>query len=168
MSGLYHKILVPLDGSEVANQALPYAQQLAQESGAELVLFCAVPNLQSEVTFRNNLPFVELKTDEQQYLVDHTTRWLQRLAENFSMHAIKAQSVIDVGDAANKIVDYAALEGIDMIVMSTHGRTGIARWTYGSVAAKVLARAECPVLLVRSKVSATSTNATTQVSARSS
>ena len=159
MAGLYNKILVPLDGSEVANQALPYAQQLAKESGAELVLFCVVPNLKSEVTVRNNMPYVELKMDEQQYLVDHATRWLQRLTDDFAVHTIKAQLVIDVGDAADSIVDYAAVEAIDMIVMSTHGRTGIARWTYGSVAAKVLAKAACPVLLVRSKVAGASTAA---------
>jgi hypothetical protein len=68
------------------------------------------------------------------------------------MHNIKAQSVIDVGEAAEKIIDYAVADNIDMIVMSTHGRTGVARRRYGSVAAKVLVAARCPVLLVRSQL----------------
>jgi nucleotide-binding universal stress UspA family protein len=152
MSGLYDRILIPLDGSEVANQALPHAQQLAAQSGAELVLLRVVPNLKSEVTIKNNLPYVELKVEQQQYLVDHATRWLQRLADDLEMQGIKAQVVTDVGEAAEKIVDYSVAGNIDMIVMSTHGRSGLARWRYGSVATKVMAAVKCPVLLVHSQL----------------
>jgi nucleotide-binding universal stress UspA family protein len=152
MSGLYNRILVPLDGSEVANQALPHAQQLAAQSGAELVLFRVVPNLESKVSIIGNMPYVELNVEQQQYLADHATGWLQRLADDLEVHGVKAQAVIDVGEAADRIVDYCMADNIDMIVISTHGRTGLARWRYGSVAAKVMAAATCPVLLVRSQL----------------
>jgi nucleotide-binding universal stress UspA family protein len=130
MSGLSSRILVPLDGSEVANQALPHAQQLAAQFGAELVLFRVVPSLKSEVSIKTNMPCVEPNVEQQQSLVDHATRWLQRLADDLEMHVIKAQAVIDVGEAAERIVDYSVTNNIDLIVMSTHGRTGLARWRY--------------------------------------
>jgi nucleotide-binding universal stress UspA family protein len=60
--------------------------------------------------------------------------------------------VVDLGEPGSKIVDYAAQNGIDLIVMCTHGRTGMRRWAYGSVASKVLAAATCPVVLVRSQL----------------
>ncbi len=149
MTGLYDRILVPLDGSEVANQALPYAQQLAEQSGAELVLFRVVPSLESVVAIQNNLPYVKLNLDQQQSLVDDAASWLQRLADNLQVHGIKAKAVTDVGEAADRIVDYSIAGKINMIVMSTHGRSGLARWRYGSVAAKVMTEAKCPLLLVR-------------------
>jgi nucleotide-binding universal stress UspA family protein len=152
MSGLYYRILVPLDGSEVANQALPHAQQLAAQSGAELVLFRVIPNLESKVSIIGNMPYVELNVEQQQYLADHATGWLQRLADDLEAHGIKAQAVIDVGEAAERIVDYSVADNIDMIVMSTHGRTGLARWRYGSVTAKVMDAATCPVLLIHSQL----------------
>jgi nucleotide-binding universal stress UspA family protein len=59
---------------------------------------------------------------------------------------------LDVGPAAEKIVDYANAHEIDLIVVNTHGRTGIRRWVLGSVAAKIVEAAPCPVLLIRAPV----------------
>ncbi|MCB0080347.1 MAG: universal stress protein [Caldilineaceae bacterium] len=66
----------------------------------------------------------------------------------YHLHIV-AETMIDIGDPAGKIVDYAAEHDIDLIVMSTHGHTGLTRWRYGSVTTKVLSEAPCPVLVVR-------------------
>ena len=62
---------------------------------------------------------------------------------------VDAVAEIDTGDPASRIIDYAADNAVDLIVMSTHGRTGLARWTHGSVANKVIQAAPCAVFTVR-------------------
>jgi nucleotide-binding universal stress UspA family protein len=152
MSGSYNTILVPLDGSEVANQALPHARQLAAKFDAELVLFRVVPDVKASVTLKEYLPALDLNLEHQQSLVDHAARWLQRLADEMALHHIRARPVVNVGEADDCILNYAVSDGVDLIVMSTHGHTGVARWMYGSVAAKVLTSVSCPVMLVHSQL----------------
>jgi nucleotide-binding universal stress UspA family protein len=76
---------------------------------------------------------------------------LEELSINLRFHHIAVKPIVQVGQAADEIVDYAQAHPIDLIVMSTHGRTGVQRWLMGSVASKVMAAAPCPVLLVRAK-----------------
>ncbi len=154
MTVTFKKILVPLDGSEVAAQALPLAEGVATQSAATLVLLEAVQDLRYEVRMAPNFQFSRPNEEQRQYLVDHATRWLERQAETLQHKHIPTEIVVELGDAADKIVDYAAHHGVDLIIMSTHGRTGLARWAYGSVASKVLAAAPCAVLLVRSQLPA--------------
>jgi nucleotide-binding universal stress UspA family protein len=151
MSDIYKKILVPLDGSKLASRALPYAKELAALSGARLIAFRVVPDLGEEYQVTSELQFVNIGLEEQQSTFDHATQWVQRQADDLRLQGITAEPVVDVGEAADRIVDYATVNDVDLIVMSTHGRTGLARWTYGSVASKVLAAAKCPVLLVRAQ-----------------
>jgi nucleotide-binding universal stress UspA family protein len=154
MSGLIDKILLPLDGSEIANQALPIAQQLAQQVGAELILMRVVAEERYEVKYRQTMPIYQLNAENQQLLVDHAMRWLERLADSLALHKIVARAVVDIGDPGEKILSYAAEDDVDLIVMSTHGRKGVPRLLHGSVTAKVLADAPCPVVLVRPQIAA--------------
>lgn len=149
MSLPYRRILLPLDGSETAAQALPHAQELAAQSGAELVLFQVIREQGDEMMFTPELQIRQPGVIQQEVLTEHASHVLQRLADSLALHKIPAKVILDTGDPAEKIVDYAANHAIDLIVMSTHGRTGLARWAYGSVAGKVLSAAPCPVLLVR-------------------
>lgn len=165
MSTLYKKILVPLDGSDLAAQALPHAEKIAADSGAKLILLRVVENnphfalapaamvgagLTTGVG-TGNVGLVMLPTDDDAHrqAMDEAKQSLDLLAEELRYRQIDAEASIDTGDPATQIVDYAADNGVDLIVMSTHGRTGIRRWTYGSVAAKVLQAAPCAVMIVR-------------------
>jgi nucleotide-binding universal stress UspA family protein len=152
MSIPYRRILLPLDGSEIAKQALPYAQEQAAQSGAELMLLQVVPPQEDTPKFTQNLQISQPGLERQQYLVDHASRWLQQVADNLALHKIRAKVMLDIGDPAEKILDCAAQQGVDLIVISTHGRSGVARWAYGSVAGKVIGAAPCPVLLVRAQL----------------
>lgn len=149
MSVPFKKILLPLDGSETAAEAIPYAEELATLSGATLVLLQVVADKREEVQLTEDFK-VKLPTEQQLLAaVDHSTRMLQRFADELMWRKIPTEVVVDVGDTATKILDYAAHNNVDLIVMCTHGRTAVARWVYGSIANKVLSSAACPVLLVR-------------------
>ncbi|MEZ4663685.1 MAG: universal stress protein [Caldilineaceae bacterium] len=156
----YAKILLPLDGSQTAVQALPHAEAIAAALGARLILFEVVedaldimvtPSTGSAVGPGGTVGFGAYPPDVVAHTraMDEAKNFLDDLVATLKHRKINAVADIDTGEAADRIVDYAADHDVDLIVMSTHGRTGVQRWTYGSVAAKVLQAAPCPVLVVR-------------------
>lgn len=149
MAATYAKIMVPLDGSPLAAEALAPAQVLAKQYGAELILFRVVPNVQQNIEFTVEQKIKDWGGQHQARLVDEAGEALGILSEDLQIHGIEAHVVMGVGDPAAKIVDYVVDNNVDLVVMSTHGRTGLARWTYGSVARKVLDAVPCSVFLVR-------------------
>ena len=146
MTATYQKILVTLDGSTFAAQALPHAQAIAELSGAQLILFQVAHDVANFVEVMDDALDTGLR---QQRLIDQATEHLQELIDEFKLHKINVEAQVEVGDPAETIIHYAEQNQIELIVMSTHGRSGLARWVYGSVADKVLRAAHCPVLLVR-------------------
>ncbi len=164
MAPIYTKILVPLDGSELAAQALPRAEELARETGAQLILFRV---LEDSVRLMAALPtpggmgiggaegttmlgVVSVTVDDEAHrqAVTDATEALDELATSLHHRKVDAKAEIDTGDPAKQIVAYADAHDVDLIVMSSHGRTGLARLAYGSVANKVLQTAPCEVMVV--------------------
>lgn len=153
MSVQYKKILVPLDGSTLANQALHHAQMLATTLEAKLILFRAVEEAYTAIAVTRTATItIESEYDKQPVVMKQARQDLNKLIEQTELHNIHPQVAVETGDPAKTIVEYARDNEIDLIVMSTHGRTGLARLVYGSVAEKVLHTAACPVLLVRSTI----------------
>jgi len=137
---MYEKILIPLDGSELAEIALPYAEEMGVRLGSEITLLSVSDSAEAPEYHKHQV-----------YLdgvADSTKRGAKRYLE-MPEEAIKVEKAIVVGEPAEEIVDYAEKEGIDLIIMATHGRSGISRWTLGSVAEKVVRAGTTPVLLVR-------------------
>ena len=128
---MYQKILVPLDGSKVAEGALPYVKELARRFGSNAVLLTAC---EPENCFGRPLrAYLESSVDE-----------LHSLGIKASMETIE-------GEAAKVILDFAQGNDIDLIVVSTHGHGGASCiWPMGSIANKVLRRSHIPILLIRS------------------
>lgn len=146
----YQKIVVTLDGSALAEAALAHAEALAVPAAAELTLLRVVPNLAEEIRAAEPLLLGFKRLDvQQQKLVDEATHWLQRHVEQLQHRHVNAQAAVEVGQAAEKIVEYTQAHSTDVLVMSTHGYSGVQRWLVGSVATKVMMAAPCPVLLVR-------------------
>lgn len=146
----YKKIMVPLDGSTLSEQALPHATALARQNEAELILLRVTPYISEAIIAVDALPLDWQNLDEQQRrLIDEATQALQPIIVNLKFQQVEAKAIVEVGHAAEKIVEYAENHAADLIVMSTHGRTGLQRWLLGSVANKVASAAPCPVLLVR-------------------
>jgi nucleotide-binding universal stress UspA family protein len=143
------RILVPLDGSRLAEQALPCAMTLGRGLPAELVLFRAVsipPDVQEALDKAGLKPdplLGHLETDADEYL-EAMPYLLPKTGMSFS-------HVVRHGLAADAILDFVEQTDIQLIVMASHGYTGIKRWTHGSVAERVLQSASVPVLLVRAK-----------------
>jgi len=142
---MYKKILVPLDGSELAMKGLEEAEKLAQIFGAEIVLFQVVPFMPIYGSPELVTPLI---VDEKQK--ETAERYLHNLAEEEKKKGFKVTSMVKTGQqVAVEIIDFAKESGVELIVMCTHGRSGITRWVLGSVAHKVLTRAETPILLLR-------------------
>jgi nucleotide-binding universal stress UspA family protein len=142
------RILVPLDGSALAEQALPIAQRLARSTGAQLLLLQVLQELDAgskRMLFANeaeaDAAIAGWRADAEEYI--------QKIAGEPAMDGVVAVARTAVG-APEKVLGATIVdEDIDLVVMSTHGRTGLSRWYYGSIANKVLHSASCPLLLIR-------------------
>ncbi len=144
---MYKKILVPLDGSELAKKALEEAEKLANCFGAEITLFEVVPFMPIYGSPELVTPLI---VDEKQK--EAAEKYLSNLAEELKKEGFRVTATVKTGQqVAVEIIDFAKEAGVDLIVMCTHGRSGISRWVLGSVTLKVLTRAETPILLIRSK-----------------
>lgn len=143
----YKHILVPLDGSPLAELALPDAFGVAELSQAEVTLLQVVPPIEHVIAGEAEHPiFVDQQWEAKKLLAQD---YLHQVCERVGCPDITVHTVVEMGPAAESIIDYANYQPIDLVVMATHGRSGLQRWVYGSVADKVLRGAKQPVLLVR-------------------
>jgi len=144
---MYKKILVPLDGSELAKMALDQAEKLAKTFDAEIILFQVVPFMPIYGSPELVTPLI---VDEKQK--EAAEKYLLNLGEELKKRGLRVTVTVRTGQqVAVEIIDFAKEAGADLIIMCTHGRSGISRWVMGSVTLKVLTRAETPILLIRSK-----------------
>ncbi len=146
---MYKKMLVPLDGSALSETSLNHVITLVKGcSIPEVILIKAREPLDTGVRQRLNEELAQ-KLDEAYN--DETEEYLARIAEYLDSQGVSAKTVAIASSAANGILNYARENGVDIIVMSSHGRTGIARWAFGSVAEKVLRQSDIPVLVIPHK-----------------
>jgi len=144
---IFHKILAPLDGSDIGEAALPYAEILATNSVASISLLQVVsPPGTVEASLLGGPDWRKFV----KAMHDAGEDYLKNIIERLSDKGIKSTYEVITGDPADKIVEYANDKKASLIAMSTHGRTGLARWVLGSIADKVLHGARIPILLVRS------------------
>lgn len=136
---MFAKILVPLDGSPLAEKALPFAVYLAEHTGGSLVLVRAVDTWATTV---HDSIEKELERTPQ------AEAELAAVAARLASAGLAIEQEVHPGEAAAIIEHAAASTDVGLIVMSTHGRGGIARWAYGSVAERVLRSSSRPVLVV--------------------
>lgn len=153
---MYTRILVPLDGSRFAEQALPHALNIAAAGPVEIYLLSVAPLLDDQASSVVEMYPVYVYRD---YAMDHTSEteriklglqdYLDQVKRGINAAGHQVVSAIRLGQPAEEIITYAGENDCELIVMSTHGRSGIGRWVYGSVADKVLRGSTTPVLLVR-------------------
>ncbi len=144
----FKKILTPLDGSEFAETALEPALAIARSMAAEVVLFRvaeAIPRTHELI----KVP--DLYNDFVISAYREAGHYLKHLRARLRYDKISVRSRAASGGAARQIVDYAANNGVDLIVMSSHGRSGVDRWVHGSVTEKVLSGVSCAILIIRSQ-----------------
>jgi nucleotide-binding universal stress UspA family protein len=146
------RIMVPLDGSALARQALPLALELARPIQAELLLIQAIAGtIETYPGFpARGRPIPQL-AEVLEALRDQATSELGTQADALRARDIAVKTAIVNGHAAEVLVDEAEWHRVDLIVMATHGYSGLKRWALGSVADKVLHATTTPLLLVRSQ-----------------
>jgi nucleotide-binding universal stress UspA family protein len=138
-------ILVGLDGSLLAETILAYVSTLAKSLGAEVALLHVV-HLSEDM--QRGEPS-HLLQPAIQHAETQAREYLSRVAQRLTDSGLTVRSQVRVGDAATEIVRAAQQEGAELIALATHGRSGLQRWVYGSVAEKVLHTTSTPLLLVR-------------------
>jgi nucleotide-binding universal stress UspA family protein len=145
---MFKKILIPLDGSDLAEQALPVAFHLAKKMQSELILL--------SVARREPVAMVEpmgygtwLYEEKPISIREQLDTYLTKTVEKYAVADVPLTSLLKEGDEAGEIVDTAVSQEIDLIIMSTHGRSGLSRWFMGSITEKVMHQAPCPLLILR-------------------
>lgn len=141
---MFRKIIIPLDGSPLAENALRHVLQLAPPSSAELILVNVIETYRYSATTMEMAP-----VDVLRYLRSSIEAYMDNQRRQLEAQQYVVQAYIMEGDAAGGILEVAAATDADLIVMTTHGRSGVVRWTLGSVAERVLHNAQLPVWLVR-------------------
>lgn len=146
---MFTKIMVPLDGSELAEKALPKIVNLVKQLNASLTLLAVV-----EPGLRYLNPFdTELALTDEASLIEETEQYLtkvrQTLIEFGGLEAEKVRAIVTLGRPVEQIVDLTPFEDIDLLVMTTHARTGLSRLLMGSIATGVLRLVEVPVIMLR-------------------
>jgi nucleotide-binding universal stress UspA family protein len=137
---MYRRMLVPLDGSRLAEGILPHVQELAKSLAAELVLL--------RVAFAHAFPGGD-PIQAQVTAVQEAEDYVSGLAHTLQQEGVRTEAKVRYGDPVEEILDHVARDHIDLIAMATHGRTGLARVVLGSVAENVLRQTPVPMLLVR-------------------
>jgi nucleotide-binding universal stress UspA family protein len=145
---MYKTILVPLDGSKRAEARLPHVEEMAHRFAAKVVFMQVV---ESDIIFTTSYEALVLEAQAFEQRTKDATAYLTSLLVEFHKKGIEAKKFIEHGPIVETIIDLAAREGADLIAMSSHGRSGLARVFYGSVAAAVLQRVDRPLLLIRSR-----------------
>ena len=148
---MYSKILVPLDGSKRAEKILPHVEELARLYDAE-VLFLQVMECPRVVSGIVGAPFDEEQCREEfRRRKEDAESYLAAWQDRFQEKGIAARTSLRDGPIVEAILGTAERESSDLIALVSHGRTGLSRVFYGSVAAGVLHRADRPLLLIRSQ-----------------
>lgn len=166
---MFKKILVPCDGSELAQKAVfPHIEELAEALDAEIIILRVVrtPAGRSGTAFRAGAPEMPISlpvTPEDAHIARHPIFKDQEIASAEAearrsvAHAesmlrdkgINVRSEVLLGHPAEEIIEYAKGQNIDLIVMCSHGRSGVGRWVFGSVTEKVLRGSRTPILVIR-------------------
>lgn len=142
-------LIVPLDGSELAEAVLPYVHDFAKALNLNVILLRVV---EPPYSYMDYSEYSSMPVDFEKEKLDEAKVYLEQKASRLGQLGLKEAMVsFVVGKAADEIIDLAKNTPSSMIAISTHGRSGLGRWALGSVADKVVRSADVPVLIVRSK-----------------
>ena len=142
---MYKRVVVPLDGSPLAESMLRFVVDIAGPLDLEVVLLRVIRVLPRPVTESVSAAVL----DNAEYSSTDALEYLAPLAAELKRRGIRVRTQVRRGEPVEEIVDCAREVDADLIAMTTHGRSGLGRWLFGSVAEAVLREAEIPVFLMR-------------------
>jgi len=144
---MFKRILVPLDGSSRAEQALPAAVRIARASAGSIVLLQVV---NPPIDYGAGLaPVAMITEDYVDAVIAEEHSYLSGIAQSDVCRGVRTQAEVQFGLPAQQILGVAESQAVDLIFMGSHGRTGVTRWMLGSVAEQVISQSTVPVLVVR-------------------
>jgi nucleotide-binding universal stress UspA family protein len=141
---MYQKVLVPLDGSQLAECALPHVKKMAREGYVGEIILLHVIDIHP-IALVEGFDIATIQKSN----FDCSRSYLDQLQAQFRKEGIEVKTELLKGSAAQEIAEYANQQGVDLIVIATHGYTGMKRLMFGSVALMVLHESHVPVLLIR-------------------
>lgn len=146
---MYKKILAPLDGSELAECSLEHVKAIATGCSVPEVVLLRVIEPLSAATIASLAEaggsWVTQAEDENR---NQTKDYIAKMVSKLKREGIAVQAATPYGRADEEILKYSEKNGVDLIIMSTHGRSGISRWAFGSVSDRVVRHSMAPVLIV--------------------
>ena len=145
---MYKKIMVPLDGSQIAECVIPHIEAIAKKSAAKVELVTVIEPLDIPTRGQIAISDDEIKQIEAAGKKE-ANKYLDQVSDRLTKAGIKIDTVILSGKAADRLTRYAVNNGVDLIIMATHGRSGISKLFWGSVAEKILRATDIPVLLIK-------------------
>lgn len=149
---MFNSVLVPLDGSALAEEVLPYVAELARRCGSRVVLLQVV-SARPALTLAEFGAVADAQADEAVRLDEEEARtYLEWTASSLRQKGLEVEWVTSRGPVAEKIVRYAKENAVDLIAVSTHGRSGLGRLVLGSVADEVMRTSGIPVLVFKPTV----------------
>jgi nucleotide-binding universal stress UspA family protein len=146
---MYQKILVPLDGSELSECSLEHVKAVASGCRVtETVLLRVVEPLSAETVAKLAQAGGDVLREAELDVQNKAGKYLDKIKDSLKKDGLAVKVVVVDGRPAEEILDYTKDNKIDLIVMASHGNSGISRWFFGSVAQKVLQHSPVPVLMV--------------------
>ena len=145
---MYHKILVPLDGSKRAEKILPHVEELAKRYQAKVILLQVV---EYKAITTTEGAYITLSDQEFDQAKNQAETYLEGIQGEFREKNIESRTLVIHDPVVEGIISIAAQEGVDLIALASHGRGGLSRVFYGSVAAGLLHRVDRPLLIIRSR-----------------
>jgi nucleotide-binding universal stress UspA family protein len=145
---LYKRVLVPLDGSELAECVLSHVNLISQGYQAKEVIFLSVIELPKDVSYAKVLfenEVIRIKSE----MKANAEEYLRQLLGRISYAGVDVRWEVITGPVVESINDYATKHEVDLIIVATHGRSGISRWLLGSMAERILRSSSIPVLMIR-------------------
>jgi nucleotide-binding universal stress UspA family protein len=154
---MYKKIMVPVDGSKLAECVLPHVESVVKGCNSPNIVFVRViePTLEpygastdgAVIISEKDAEILRRERDKQQKI--EAEKYLDLLTSQLKYETASIQAVVIAGKPADSLADYARENSIDLIIMSTHGHSGISRWVWGSTADRVLRSSCVPVMMIR-------------------
>jgi len=150
---MYNKIMVPLDGSDLAECVMPHVEAITTGCKITNVVFVRVVNpihLPASVPARGDFGFSENERRElEEQHKQAADTYLKQIVENTRLEGAVLGYEVLAGKVADTLAHWAEKNGVDLIVIASHGRSGVSRWVMGSVADRLLRSACVPVLMIR-------------------
>lgn len=145
---MYKKILVPMDGSELSERSLEHVKAIAKGCQVPEVVLLGVVEPIVQYGELSGFMSADWGVQAEKQTLDWLKGYLAKLSDKLSGEGINVKTAVAYGRAAEQILEYASKNNVDLVVMTTRGRSGVARWALGSVADRVVRYSVAPVLVV--------------------